>query len=256
MRRYVAVKPTNKAGVPSWRSQWSEASHPRGNRAVPHVPDSVPDFARPRDESVTAAGRLADLLTSCAAARPKGGAGCVSAHVRICPGPPGKPGGYRDGVPVCVLEDQHQFILRHYVQHEGGDQDMIVPFLAEAKRRYPALASCSMDKGFYTPENREQLDKLLDLNVMPRKGRHRKADRERETHPDFVAARRQHPVVESAINNLDHRGMSLVRTHGKAGFDRTLALVVVATNVHRIGQVLKQKEARRRKWHQARSRAQ
>ena len=95
MRRYVAVKPTNKAGVPSWRSQWSEASHPRGNRAVPHVPDSVPDFARPRDESVTAAGRLADLLTSCAAARPKGGAGCVSAHVRICPGPPGKPGGYR-----------------------------------------------------------------------------------------------------------------------------------------------------------------
>ena len=160
------------------------------------------------------------------------------------------------GVPVCVLEDQHQFILRHYVQHEGGDQDMIVPFLAAAKRRYPALASCSMDKGFYTPANREALDELLDLNVMPKKGRHRKADRERETHPDFVAARRQHPAVESAINNLHHRGMSLVRTHGKAGFDRTLALVVVATNVHRIGQVLKQKEARRRKWRQARSRAQ
>ena len=160
------------------------------------------------------------------------------------------------GVPVCVLEDQHQFILRHYVQHEGGDQDMIVPFLAAAKRRYPALASCSMDKGFYTPANREALDELLDLNVMPKKGRHRKADRERETHLDFVAARRQHPAVESAINNLHHRGMSLVRTHGKAGFDRTLALVVVATNVHRIGQVLKQKEARRRKWRQARSRAQ
>ena len=83
------------------------------------------------------------------------------------------------GVPACVLEDQHQFILRHHVQHEGGDKDMIVPFLAEAKRRYPGLASCSMDKGFYTSENREQLDKLLGLNVMPRKGRHRKADRER-----------------------------------------------------------------------------
>ena len=53
---------------------------------------------------------------------------------------------------------------------KAATKDMIVPFLAEAKRRYPALASCSMDKGFYTPENREQLDKLLDLNVMPRKG--------------------------------------------------------------------------------------
>ena len=33
----TAMKPANKAGVPSWRSQWSEASHPRGNREVPHV---------------------------------------------------------------------------------------------------------------------------------------------------------------------------------------------------------------------------
>ena len=98
---------------------------------------------------------------------------------------------------------------------------MIVPFLAAAKRRYPALASCSMDKGFYTPANREALDELLDLNVMPKKGRHRKADRERETHPDFVAARRQHPAVESAINNLHHRGMSLacIFHHGGEIFD-------------------------------------
>ena len=85
------------------------------------------------------------------------------------------------GVPVCVLEDQHQFILRHHVQHEGGDKDMIVSFLEEAKQRYPTLASCSTDRGFYTPENREKLDNLLELNAMPRKGRHRPADRERET---------------------------------------------------------------------------
>ena len=47
--------------------------------------------------SITAAGWPASLLTSCVGARPEGGAGCVSAHVRICAGPPGKPAGYRDG---------------------------------------------------------------------------------------------------------------------------------------------------------------
>ena len=73
------------------------------------------------------------------------------------------------GVPVCVLEDQYQFILRHHIQWEAGDQDMIVPFLTEAKQHYPTLRSCSLDRGFYTPKNREQLD--LNLNVMPRKGR-------------------------------------------------------------------------------------
>ncbi len=55
------------------------------------------------------------------------------------------------GVPVCVLADQYQFILRHHIQWEAGDQDMIVPFLTEAKKHYPTLRSCSLDRGFYTP---------------------------------------------------------------------------------------------------------
>ncbi len=36
------------------------------------------------------------FLTSCAGARPAGGAVCVNAHARICTGPQGKPWGYRD----------------------------------------------------------------------------------------------------------------------------------------------------------------
>ena len=62
---------------------------------------------------------------------------------------PGSVGGGRkhgDGNRT-EARSEHQFILRHHMQHEGGDQDMVVPFLAEAKRHFPALASCSMDKG-------------------------------------------------------------------------------------------------------------
>ena len=109
-----------------------------------------------------------------------------------------------------VLEDQHPFILHPHVQRGGGDQGMIVDFLAEAKRHDPSLVSCSMDKGFYTPAV-WHLDTRLNLNVVPKKGRLRAADRLRETHPDCVAARRQHPAVKSAINHLNHRGLSLVR---------------------------------------------
>ena len=114
-------------------------------------------------------GWLADPLTSCAAARPEGGAGCLSGHVRICAGVPGKPGAYRD-----------------------------------------------------------------------------EASRERERAEEFVAARRQHPAIESAINNLEHRGLNRVRTHGKEGFARSVALSVVATNVHRLGLILRQRETERR----------
>ena len=102
------------------------------------------------------------------------------------------------GLPVCVLEDQHQFILQHEVLRQGGDSDMIVAFLEKAKERYPQIASCSMDKGYHSPANRQKLDILLDLNVMPKKGRLSRKDRQREQAPDFAEARRQHPAVESA----------------------------------------------------------
>ena len=56
----------------------------------------------------------------------------------------------------------------------------------------------------------------------------------------FAAMRRQHPAVESAINNLEHRGLDRVRSKGREGFARTVALSVVALNVHRLGRVLRQ----------------
>ena len=82
-------------------------------------------------------------------------------------------------------------------------------------------------------------------NALPGKGRQSKADRERESEEEFVEARRQHPAVESAINALDHRGLDRVRTHGAEGFARTVALSVVASNVHQLGRLLQRRRHRR-----------
>ena len=158
------------------------------------------------------------------------------------------------GIPVCFLEDQYQFILHHEVLHEGVDSDMIVAFMEAAKALYPTIVSCSMDKGYHSPHNRAELDQLLDLNVMPKKGKWSKADRARETAPEFVAARRHHSGIESAINNLNHRGLARIRTHGVEGFVRTVALGVVAANVHRLGQIVKKRAQQYERWHRARRR--
>ena len=47
--------------------------------------------------------------------------------------------------------------------------------------------------------------------------------------------RRQHPAIESAINNPEHRGLDRVLAQGAGGFARTVALSAGALNVHRIG---------------------
>ena len=149
------------------------------------------------------------------------------------------------GVPVCVLEDQHGFLLHHEILWAGGDTDIAVPMIEAAQARFPALRACSFDRGFHSPGNRLRLDQLLEHNVLPRKGRLNRADRVREEDPAFVAARRQHLAVESAIHNLEHRGLDRVRAYGADGFARVVALSVLAFNIHRLGLLLR-RQARSR----------
>ena len=52
--------------------------------------------------------------------------------------------------------------------------------------------------------------------------------------------------IESAINNLEYRGLDRVRAFGADGFARVVALSVVAFNIHRIGLLLRRKTRRRR----------
>ena len=58
------------------------------------------------------------------------------------------------GVPVCVLEDNHGFILHHEVMWQGSDVDYAQPMIRETQARFPELRWCSFDRGFHSPENR------------------------------------------------------------------------------------------------------
>ena len=144
------------------------------------------------------------------------------------------------GVPVGIAEDQFQFILHHEIMWTGSDVDFAVPMVEITKELFPDFCAVSFDRGFHSPANRARLDELLDDNVLPKKGYLSKADQDREQGETFAAMRRQHPAVESAINNLEHRGLDRVRSKGREGFARTVALAVVALNVHRLGRVLRQ----------------
>ena len=125
------------------------------------------------------------------------------------------------------------------------DDKVAVAMIEDTQKRYPALSQCSFDKGFYTPANREQLDQLLKTNVLPKKGRLNVVDQARETSEEFTAARRQHSAVESCINNLEVRGLDRCLSYGRDGFERHVALSVVACNLHRIGLVLQRNERER-----------
>ena len=162
-------------------------------------------------------------------------------HTRgVAKGKVGRP--MEPGVPMCILEDQHPFLRHHAIMWEGHDVDYAVPMVQAAQAQHPDLRECRFDRGFHSPANRQALDALLDVNALPTKGYRSATEREREAEAGFATARRRHPAVESAIHHLEHRGLDRVRSHGRDGFSRTVALAVLAANCHCLGRLIRQLE--------------
>ena len=143
------------------------------------------------------------------------------------------------GVPVCIVEDQFRFILHSEIMWQGSDADFAAPMVEITRKLFPDFRAASFDRGFHSPENRATLDELLIHNVLPKKGYLGKAERDREQGETFSAMRRQHSAVESTINNLEQRGLDRVRAKGSDGFAHTVALAVVALNMHRLGRLVR-----------------
>jgi IS5 family transposase len=146
------------------------------------------------------------------------------------------------GVKVCILEDQHQFILHHQVMQRQSDDAVCVEMVVQAKNRFPKLNACSFDKGFHSTANQAALKEQLVLVALPRKGKLSQEAQATEQAPTFARARRAHSAVESAINALEVHGLDRCPDHGVNGFKRYVALAVLARNIHRVGAILWQRD--------------
>jgi hypothetical protein len=144
------------------------------------------------------------------------------------------------GLKVCIVKDQFQFILYHRVMQQEADDQIAVSFIKQVQRRFPHFKGCSFDKGFHSPHNQMKLASMLDMTVLPRKGKLSAINQEIEN----KAARRKHSAVESAINALENHGLDRCPDHGIEGFKRYVALAIVARNIQIIGHMLQQKEVK------------
>ena len=109
-------------------------------------------------------------------------------HTRWCAkGKAGRP--VELGVPVGIVESEHGFVLHYKIMWTEQDVEVAQPLVQATQALYPELAGCSFDKGFHSPGNRAELDKVLALNALPQKGKLSQAGREREAEAAFAEAR-------------------------------------------------------------------
>jgi IS5 family transposase len=151
------------------------------------------------------------------------------------------------GLNVCVIEDQYKFILYHEVMEKITDVEIAVPIAKKTLKMYPNLSVISYDRGFYSPQNKIDLHKILDEVILPKKGRLLKEEREYENSENFRELRRKHAAVESGINALENHGLDRCLDHGIIGFKRYVALAVLGRNLQNLGNIIQENKKKLKK---------
>lgn len=146
---------------------------------------------------------------------------------------------------VLVFEDGAGFISHyHLMNRDAVDSDVIVEQTRAAQKKHGgAIETASFDRGFYSPENAEQLATILDEACLPPRHPTQYAERLANAGVKFHRLRRRHPGVESAIGALQSgNGMKRCRDQGELGFERYLGLAILGRNIHTLGKLLLARE--------------
>ena len=123
---------------------------------------------------------------------------------------------------------------------DAQDRDVAVEQTRTLQQRVKdRIKELSFDRGFHSPDNQEELAKIVSGICLPKPGSQQSVEQAATESVQFHAAKQRHPGIESAIGAL-RSGNGLVRCRDKLedGFERYVALAVLGRNIHALGKLL------------------
>ena len=149
---------------------------------------------------------------------------------------------------ILITTDQHSFIVDYKVMEKQKDAQQINDLAKRIETKFSdaLISSHSFDKGFWSKENLDFLEqRQIATVVLPKRGRHTKEDKERESEPGFKMHRRKHSAVESNINMLEHHGLNRCPDKGLKQYKNYVGLSVLAYNLHQLGNKIVAKQRKK-----------
>ena len=142
---------------------------------------------------------------------------------------------------AMVYEDDAGFILHHYLlPRDAQDQDVAVQQTRTVQERMNGrIEEASFDRGFHSPENQEELAKIIAHPCLPKPGAKQAAAQQASATVKYHQARQRHPGIESAIGALQSgNDLERCRDRTELGFERYVALGVLGRNLHTLGKLV------------------
>ena len=145
------------------------------------------------------------------------------------------------GHKILVIEDAVGFICHYKVMPLGADdREVLIPEVKSLRKRLKGrIHSASFDRGFHSPDNQEQLAKLITHPCLPKPGVKQAAEQESQATIQFRQSRQKHAGIESAIGALQSgNGLARCRDHSQVGYARYIGLGVLGRNLLILGKLL------------------
>ena len=142
---------------------------------------------------------------------------------------------------LLITTDQYQYIVDYKIMEGEKDASQIPSLTQRLEQKFAEkeIQSHSFDKGFWSKDNLQILqESKIKEAILPKRGKHNKDDKDRESSKSFKKLRNQHSAVESNINMLEHHGLNRCMDKGMHGFKRCVGLSVLAYNLHIMGNQL------------------
>jgi transposase, IS5 family len=142
---------------------------------------------------------------------------------------------------LFVFEDGAGFISHyHLMAREAADADVVVEQTRAAQKKHRGqIRTASFDRGFHSPENEQELQKIVDEPCVPPRPPQQYRERMQTATVTFRNLRQQHPGIESAIGALQAgNGLKRCRDRQEIGFERYLGLAILGRNIHVLSKLL------------------
>jgi IS5 family transposase len=123
---------------------------------------------------------------------------------------------------------------------DAQDQDVAVQQTRTLQQRLnDRIKELSFDRGFHSPENQEELAKIVPGLCLPKPGSKQSVEQDATESDQFHTAKQRHSGVESAIGALQSgNGLVRCRDQREDGFERYVAVAVLGRNIHALGKLL------------------
>ena len=140
-----------------------------------------------------------------------------------------------------MFEGAVGFIVRGSVmKRDECDSQVAIDATKAVQNRFDnRVKRLSFDRGFHSPDNQDELSKLVTDLCLPKPGIKQSVVQLAEADDEFLDAQQNHTGVESAIGALQSgNGLKRCRDRSQIGCERYVSLAILGRNMHTLGRIL------------------